>query len=650
MISRRDFLKVSSLSALGVALKPDGVFAQSSRQDRPNILWLSTEDIGPYLGCYGYENAITPTLDQMAEDGIRYTHAYTTSGVCAPNRSSIITSMYSSCLGTHHMRSGGEGTERSIKPEVPAHIRPFSEYMKEAGYYCTNNSKEDYNYNAPDSAWHESSNSAHWKNRPDDDTPFFAVFNLTLTHEGHTRAMGEDHEEDVERLKPSERQDPAKVPVPPYHPDTELVRKNWANHFELITALDYWVSDHLKALEDAGVAEDTIVFFWSDHGTGLPRQKRWLYDSGTRVPVIVRIPKKFRSGRQERPATVEDRMISSIDFGPTVMNLAGVEQPAHLQGQPFLGKNQPPPREYVYGARDRMDERYDMIRMVADKQYKYLRNYMPYKPYHQYMNTPEQGHVMLELKRLAEENALPPGCAWYTAEEKPLEELYDLEKDPHEINNIAGDKKYQDVLERMRKAHFDWMLSIKDLGVIPEPEMTDMVRREEKYPSRYAILRQSDKENNAHYRELLSAASLAGKPETEDAQALIEGLGHGSASVRYWAAIGLGNLAGRSTIGRAQLVTGLNDRAPVVRVAAARGLMRMNRNEIEALPVLIAELQSPHEWVRLNAATVLDEIGEKARPAIPELKAALEDTHNKYVVRVSNRALNQLLGTDNQVR
>lgn len=647
MYTRRDFLTITGASALAALLNPFHVLTATPARPQPNILWISTEDISPQLGCYGDPHAQTPRLDRLAERGVVYDKAFTVAGVCAPNRSSIITGMYAASLGTQHMRSGGEGTEHSIKPVVPAQVQCFSAYLRAAGYYCTNNYKQDYNFVPSDAAWDESSHQAHWRHRPDPDQPFFAVFNYTGTHEGSVHADDQGHAELTKRLTPDQRQDPDALRLPPYYPDTPTFRRLWANYYEVITGMDYWAGDLLDQLAEDGLAEDTIVFFWSDHGVGLPRAKRWLYDSGTKIPLIVSIPQKYRTGDQGTPGTREDRLVSSVDFAATVLNLAGLRVPQHMQGQPFLGPDRPPARAYIYGHRDRMDERYDIIRMVRDQRYQYIRNYEPFKPYHQYMNTPEGGEEMQELHRLAARGQLPEAAWWFTAQTKPVEELYDTQTDPDTVHNLAGEAQYQPILERLRQAHEQWMLAILDLGLIPEPEL---VQIEHRYDSRYAFFRQLDRENGALLRELQAAASLAGTPGPPDLPGLQQLLQHAEATFRYWGLIGLGNLGPDAASAYDRVYEGLQDRAPVVRVAAARALFRMERPGEDALPVLIAELQSPHEWVRLQAATVLDTLGEAARPAIPALQAALADTYNKYVVRVANHALNQLLGTDHQVR
>ncbi len=276
MTTRRQFLKTVAGSTATATLSSWKILP-AREKSRPNILWISTEDIGPHLGCYGDPHAVTPTLDGLAAKGVLYKNAFTTAGVCAPNRSSIITGVYPTTLGTHPMRTGGSGVERSIPAKLPKNVRFFTEYIREAGYYCTNNSKTDYQVKTPKDAWDESSNTAHWKNRPHEDTPFFAVFNYKGTHEGSVRSDPERFSRLTRRLTPEQRQDADQLTtLPPFHPDTPIVRRQWQKYYELLTGLDYWVQDLLNEVEQAGLADNTIVVFWSDHGTGMTRCKRWL--------------------------------------------------------------------------------------------------------------------------------------------------------------------------------------------------------------------------------------------------------------------------------------------------------------------------------------------------------------------------------------
>ena len=586
---------------------------------RPNILWLSAEDISPHLGCYGDPHAITPHLDQLAKEAVRYTHAFTTAGVCAPCRSGIITGMYQTTIGTHHMRCNAQ---------LPAHIKPFPLYLRQAGYYCTNNSKKDYQFREPKETWDVSGRKAHWRDRKKGQ-PFFAVFNFTGCHE--SGIAGEAKYKSVtQNLKASQRQNASELKLPPYYPDTPIVREDWKRNYELITAMDAWAGGLIKQLKADGLYENTIIIFWSDHGVGLPRAKRWLYDSGTRIPLIVRQP----GGK----AGVSDRLVSSIDFGPTALKLAGIEIPKHMQGRSFIHGQ---PRDYVYGARDRMDERYDIIRSVRDKRYRYIRNYEPLKTYYQYMNTPEKGVTMKEIRRVAAKGTMPPAAALFLAPRKPVEELYDLEVDPHEIRNLAGDKKYAKNLKKLREAHMQWVCDTGDLGLLPEAEIEI---REKAAGARFNILDGKNKLN----AQLGNVAAMASSG-VYALPSMLQSMQHPDAAVRYWGATGVGNIGREAANARQPMITALKDKSPSVRIAAARALTKLGDVK-SALPVLEAELQSEHQWGRLAAAIVLDEMDEQARPSIPALKKALVNQPNKYIVRVANRALNELLGTNNVVR
>ncbi len=588
-------------------------------EDRPNILWLSAEDISPHLGCYGDLQAITPNLDQLAKEGTRYTHAFTTAGVCAPCRSGIITGMYQTTLGTHHMRCNAV---------LPRHIKPFTTYLRKAGYYCTNNSKKDYQFREPKDTWDESGGKAHWRKRKSGQ-PFFSVFNFTGCHESGIAGQAK-YKSVTQNLKASQRQNASELKLPPYYPDTPIVREDWKRNYELITAMDAWAGDIIKQLKDDGLYENTIIIFWSDHGVGLPRAKRWLYDSGTRVPLIVRQP----AGE----VGVSDRLVSSIDFGPTVLKLAGLEIPKHMQGRSFIEGR---PRKYVFGARDRMDERYDIIRSVRDKRYRYIRNYEPLKTYYQYMNTPEKGATMKEIRRMAKAGKLPAAAKLFMATSKPTEELYDLKNDPHEINNLVGNSKYADKLVELRNTHSDWVKRTGDLGLLPEAEIEI---REKAAGSRFDILRGKNKLNT----QLGNAAAMA-SAGVYALPSMIQSMQHPDAAVRYWGATGVGNVGKTAVNARQPMIDALKDKSPSVRIAAARALAKLGDLEY-ALPVLEEELQSEHQWGRLAAAIVLDEMDDQARPAIPALKKALVNQPNKYIVRVANRALNELLGTNNTVR
>ena len=607
--------------------------------EQPNIVWISCEDISPHLGCYGDPHAITPNLDKLAQEGTRYTNAFTTAGVCAPCRSAIITGMYQNSIGTHHMRCNAT---------LPTWLKPFPVYLREAGYYCTNNSKTDYQFSKPakKEIWDICGAKGHWKNRPQKSQPFFAVFNFTGCHESGI-ASESKYKSVTEDLLPSQRQNPKELTtLPPYYPDTTITREDWKRNYELITAMDVWAGDLIQQLKDAGEYDNTIIIYWSDHGVGLPRAKRWLYDSGTHIPLIIRVPAKFQKSLDISSLATDNQLISAVDFAPTALNIAGIDPPSYLQGRAFLGLHLSPPRKFVYGARDRMDERYDIIRTVRGPQYRYIRNFEPLKPYYQYMNTPEKGATMQEIRKKEASGQLDPVMALFSANEKPVEELYDTHADPFEIHNLADDPAFSQRLSEMRHALSEWQNEIGDVGLIPEAEIEIL---EQDAGSRFAILQSTTKNSSTEKRlALLVDIATSASEGPAGIPKLLDALQNEDASIRYWAATGIGNIGPAATSTLKRVVESLNDPSPSVRIAAARAVAKLGSPE-EALPVLEAELQSDHQWGRLAAAIVLDEMDEEARPALPSLQQALLNQPNKYIVRVANRAINELENTDHQV-
>jgi len=435
---------------------------QITDSEPPNILWISAEDLGPRLGCYGDTLAETPHIDQLAAEGLRYTNVFTTAPVCAANRSAMITGMYQTSIGTQHMRTtqSGEGLPGPYAAVPPHYVRAFTEYLRANGYYCTNNAKTDYQMVAsgqpwkafPFTMWDESSNQAHYKNRPDKDQPFFAVFNIEDTHESRN-------------WKKPRKTNPQHVPIPPYYPDIPEVRSNIARLYDNIAIMDSLVGAMLAELEEQGEADNTVVFFWTDHGDGLPRAKRWLYDSGTQIPLVIRWPDKLAAG------TVNDDLISSIDFGPTVLSLAQVPIPLHMQGRAFMGSQKKKARKFVYGARDRYDQSYDMVRSVRDKNFLYIQNFYPQLPYVLWVPYRNEMSMMQALLRLSAEDKLQGVQKLWFADQRPPEELYDVNRDPHQINNLAADAKYQKVLSAMRENLNNWRSETGDMGDITESEM-----------------------------------------------------------------------------------------------------------------------------------------------------------------------------------
>ncbi|MEN1681884.1 MAG: sulfatase [Planctomycetota bacterium] len=489
----------------------------AAASDRPNILWLSTEDISCDLGCYGDAVAKTPTLDQLAADGVRYDNAYTAAPVCAVVRSGIITGVYPVSIGTHHMR---------CRVPPPPDIKCFTAYLREAGYYCTNNSKQDYNFRPSKDAWDQSSGKAHWKNRPRGDQPFFAVFNYTGTHESRVRGDQPAYNNAIKNLRPEQKTDPAEVELRPYHPDTPKVRETYVRSYNTIAALDDWVADHLKQLEDAGLADNTIVVFWSDHGTSLPRGKRWLYDSGTKIPLIVRVPEKWRAMVNAPEGGMTDELVSSIDFAPTTLNLAGLEIPDYMHGRAFLGPKRTAERDHIFLHRDRMDERYEMSRAAVTKRYKYIRNFTHWRPWTQWLGYAEQSPIMQELRRLKGEGKVSPEQARWLAAAKPPEEFYDLEADRHELNNLIGSAEHAEPIEAMRAWLSKKMHGIRDLGVFPEGELHRLGETAGNQGA-VATLLSPARDSLSGYSALLRAAEFVASPPPPPGDPVINTLLYG---------------------------------------------------------------------------------------------------------------------------
>ncbi|MBN9387950.1 MAG: sulfatase [Chloroflexi bacterium] len=446
---------------------------------QPNILFISTHDINPDLSCYagvwpGAEYAHTPNLDKLAAEGARFDQAYATTPVCAPSRSAIMTGMFPTAIGTMHMR-----THAVPPPEV--HV--FTEYLREAGYYCTNNFFTDFQFKVPVTAFDDCSFTAHWRNRPNPDQPFFAAFHGMVTHESQVYVGEEEYQKNTARLTPEERHDPTAAPIPPYYPDSPVFRKAFAQYSDNITAMDYWVGDFLKQLEEDGLADNTLVVFWSDHGRGFPRAKRWPYEAGLRVPLIVRWPGKIQ------PGTAYQDPVYLMDLAATLLNAAGVSVPGYMHARPLFDEQGrfAPARPLIFGGRDRMDEQEDTTRSVRDGRFHYLRNFHPDRPYFQYNDYGEHMATWQELRtlRFRESQLLGMGENHHLLNEtqrpflaahKPEDELYDLLADPHETHNLADDPRYAAEVARLRQAIEDWQKEYGDLGMLPEEELVESWR------------------------------------------------------------------------------------------------------------------------------------------------------------------------------
>lgn len=434
----------------------------------PNILWITCEDMSPHLGSYGEKVAKTPHLDQLAKEGARYTNVFSTAGVCAPSRAALITGCYQTNIGAMHMRTLATSAVlskedypsgyHSYSAVVPAGVKCFPEYLRKAGYYTTNNFKQDYQFEAPEAVWNENSNKAHWRNRKDKNQPFFSVFNLMVTHESQVWS----------RNKEPLLVDPKLVEVPPYYPDDSISRVTIARFLTNVMLMDKQVGEIIQQLKEDKLYDDTIIFFYSDHGDGMPYVKRELLDRGLRVPMIIKAP--FL-----KPNSIDNQLLSFVDFAPTVLSLANIIVPKTIQGKAFLGSQKAKiQRKYVFAGRDRMDSEYDRVRAVNDGQFTYLRNYMPQLPNYQNVRYRLQNPIMAQILKLKKEGRLnEKQMHWFKAS-KPLEELYDYKMDPHEINNLADNQLYANKLKEMRAAHLQWMKKYKDAAEVPEMEMVNI--------------------------------------------------------------------------------------------------------------------------------------------------------------------------------
>ena len=437
--------------------------AGSILPESPNILWIVAEDLSPIIPPFGDLTVDTPNLTRLADEGVRYTRVFSTSGVCAPSRASIATGMYQNRIGAHHMRTTsvvGEGPAGLIPYEAvpPSYVKMQSQYFREAGYYTSNNAKEDYQFRKPITAWDDSSPEAHWRNRASGQ-PFFSIFNIGITHESQVWRQ---------RDNPLLLANDAKVPIPPYLPETDIAVRDIRRVYSNIIAMDREIGKLLSQLEEDDLVDDTVIFFYSDHGGPLPRQKRSLYDSGIRVPLIIRFPDKWRAGE------VEDQLVSFVDFKSTTLSLAGIKPPAYSDGRAFLGDFiETPARKYIHAAADRFDNEYDTIRAVRDSRYKYLRNYNLDKAYYLPLPYREQMPIMRELLQLNEQGKLNRFQAQWFREQKPLEELFDIDIDPYELQNLAQDPAYSNKLKELSDELDSWLLEIDDLGFTPENELIE---------------------------------------------------------------------------------------------------------------------------------------------------------------------------------
>ena len=466
---------------------------------RPNIVLMLVEDLSPRIGAFGDPLARTPNLDRLAREGVRYTHVFASAGVCAPSRAALITGMHQTSITAQHMRTAvyawtdGSG-RRGYEATPPPFVKAFPELLRAAGYFTINNSKTDYQFGSPFTIWDENGAEADWINRADGQ-PFFAMYSQQVTHESglfgpdgiakQGAAVSALQASEARRAALPYRTRPEDVVVPPYYPDTPVVRAQIAQQYDSIQLMDAWVGERVAELEARGVLDNTIVIWATDHGDGLPRAKRSLYDSGLQAPMIVRFPGGAGAGN------ADGRMISFVDMAPTILALAGVEAPSHLQGQNALG---PAAKEQaqVFASRDRLDEWPDLGRAIRTRDFKYIRNEYPDAPLYLPLTYRENLPIMAELRRLHAEGALSPLQDSYFLAPRPAEELYDLRVDPHETHNLAGDPAYAARKSELAAALARWRVQIGDPGKMAEDQMIKAAWGADEQPTtRAPVLRQT---------------------------------------------------------------------------------------------------------------------------------------------------------------
>jgi arylsulfatase A-like enzyme len=622
-MERRDFLKSIGAGAGAMALpgqmRPAG--AEAAAEARPNVLWVCAEDMSPHMGCYGETTIETPNIDRLAREGARFTRAFITAPVCSPSRSAMVTGMYQTTIGAHNHRSSRD----DIKIRLPEPIKLVPQYFRDVGYYTANGGmqagsfpdkvpwgKTDYNfvwdrdavYDAPD-----------WSGR-EPGQPFFAQLQL---HGGKNRGA-----------KVPSPVDPANVKLPPYYPDHPVLREDWAQYLNSVIQTDIELGQIMSRLEEEGVADNTIIFFWTDHGISHIRDKQFLYEGGIHIPLIVRGP-SIQAG------TVREDLVEHIDIPATSLESAGVPVPEHLQGRALFASDYQP-REYVFAARDRCDETVDRIRCVRTRRYKCIRNFFPERPHAQYNQYKDHKQIMITMRELFAEGKLDAAQARPFLPSRPPEELYDLQEDPYELVNLADSPAHQGTLRRLRSKLEAWIEETGDLGAIPEPELAELCRT---HDSAYAVLQDpTNREVVERLREVeaLKGAGAAALPQ------LVEAMANPAPALRHAAAMALGNLGEAARPAGEALKTALVDAAVSVRIAAARALCLMGNTD-QGLPVLRKELTNKgNEVIRHYAAMALEDIGEAARPALEDLKAARDDPYD-LVKRVTVRTVEILEGT-----
>ena len=547
--------------------------------------------MSPTLGCYGDTYAATPNIDALAQESTKYNLAFATSPVCSPSRACLINGLIATSQGAHPMRS---------EFPLPAALDGFPRLLREQGFFTSNNAKTDYNSGAAkriiDNAWDQCGEQAHWRQRKPSQ-PFFAIFNLMTSHQSRTMVWpyAQFKSEVQSKLAIDQRHDPAMAPIPPYYPDTPLVRKTVARFYDCVSVMDAEVGEILKQLSEDGLADNTIVFFYSDHGSGMPRHKRALFDSGMHVPLMVRFPRQYAAMRPTAPGETTDRIVCFEDFAPTVLSLTGFASlPGHMQGKPFLGKLDDSKRKVVHGHRDRVDEIVDLSRSVRDERFLYIRNFMPHLGWNQQSAWIDQGEIRQDFYAAAKAGNMTPAQRQYLGGSRPIEELYDCVEDPMNLNNLAGGTQFEAKLSEMRTAMQDYIAKSTDLGFVPEVELHRITKATT--PMQWAA------ENAAYLQTAQRAAMAVG---SDDSNAIMPWMTHENASARYWACVACSAVKTLDPDLVLALEKQLNDTSLAVQIEAANALAR-HAHQNKSYAKLVDLLQHDDTTVLIHAARTVE--------------------------------------------
>lgn len=586
-------------------------------ESRPNILWITSEDNGiSWVSCYGSRNAKTPNIDKLAEEGFRYTHCFDNAAVCAPTRSTWVTGMYAISNGTQPMRS------RNLIPHDK--IKYYPDLLKAAGYFACNPGKTDYNIGGRDDydAWAKITKGKFaWQERKPGQ-PFFHVHNILSSHE--SRAHGS-----VENT----RNDPAKMKLYSYHPDLPVIRKNYAKYADAVEKMDSEVGDAVDKLKAAGLYEDTIIIYCSDHGGVMPRSKRFLYSSGTHCPLVIRIPEKWKHlWPAEKPGMTVDRLVSFVDMPKTWVSLAGGEIPDTMQGTIFLGENTEPEPKYHLSFRERADIRYDNVRMIRDKQYAYHKNYMPYVAAGQFLQYQWRAQAMPAWEKHHREGKTDEITGRFFRP-RVSEEFYDTVADFDNIHNLIDEPEHRKNIEEMRKAMRKMQMELYDTGLLPE---TMRVRRAKE--NNMTICEMARNEKLYPLSQYLDAADLALERDRKNLDKFVNSMENNDAGIRYWAIVGLHLLENDAKEAKEVIEKAMKDDAPEVAMMAAWTMVSMGEKD-KGIACLSNMLSGKCEEKELLHNT-LDWMGESAFGIIKEYVSRNPDAdRGNYEISILGRVV-----------